>query len=499
MIRTFIADDEPLILRSIKKTIEETNPNFKIIGQATDGHNALKLIQELNPDVIFTDIRMPVIDGLELIKQLREKGNQSTIVLLSGYKEFEYAKEAIRLSVVDYLIKPINPESLKTILEEIHQKWNQSLKQKQYDYLENLAEAKNDVKLFRDPQNYSAVYICLGAYAHNQVEPLYNLNKLVNFNEIIPKLYGGDDYWVLNGKFLNEKIILFSNNNPSQSGFIQQLYEEMKKRLYEYIPVTIMCSNEFTQITDFRAQVIEMEQHITERMIFAETVLIDHIQPLDEQDLRLPSEYMEELNLLRNLIKKKKYADIKLMVKNLLLKCEKDHFSQMLLTKLLKKACFILIQETAVELEVHEFVSVLIGSSKNYADLYRNFLAAYDEIMGLGNDPKQIHADSEKIVDEIQEYMNQFFNTNLSIQDIAKHFGFNYSYFCSLFKKFKNKSPNEYIIEKRIEMAKKLLITSDLNIKAIASFVGYEDQYYFSRIFKTIAGVTPSSYRKSAS
>src|SRR5690606_27790408 len=104
-----------------------------------------RLIQEMKPDVIFTDIRMPVIDGLELIRLLRNSGNQAHIVLLSGYKEFDYAKKAIKLGVEDYLIKPIDKDQLLTLMDDIQTKCEQTWRRKQYNYLENPFEAEDPV------------------------------------------------------------------------------------------------------------------------------------------------------------------------------------------------------------------------------------------------------------------------------------------------------------------------------------------------------------------
>lgn len=116
-------EDEKLILKNIVKNIERTNPYFKVIATATDGEEAWKLIQEHQPDVVFTDIRMPVVDGKELLQRIRNKYDFIFCVVVSGYADFTYAKEALKHQVVDYLLKPINQEELSSVLARIEQKF----------------------------------------------------------------------------------------------------------------------------------------------------------------------------------------------------------------------------------------------------------------------------------------------------------------------------------------------------------------------------------------
>ncbi len=122
MLRVFLADDEPWILISMKKIIDWSAEGFVICGEATDGVKAWERIQNLKPDVVITDIKMPEVDGLELIKRIREVGLDTDVVILSGYSDFQYARTAIRYDCSDYLIKPVDEEELLEIMRKIAQK-----------------------------------------------------------------------------------------------------------------------------------------------------------------------------------------------------------------------------------------------------------------------------------------------------------------------------------------------------------------------------------------
>lgn len=119
MYRTFIVDDEMWIIISLKKLIEKSELPFRVIGEANNGVAALEEIENKKPDVLFTDIRMPGYNGLELMQKLNEKGFDTKVIFISGYAEFEYAQSALRMGAFDYLLKPIDQDKLQEVLERI--------------------------------------------------------------------------------------------------------------------------------------------------------------------------------------------------------------------------------------------------------------------------------------------------------------------------------------------------------------------------------------------
>ena len=114
-----VADDEKLIANNIARRIEENCPSFRVAARAGTGLEALKQAKELLPDVVFSDIKMPEMDGIELISRLRREMPAVLCVIVSGYSDFEYMKAAIQQSAADYLLKPVNPEELKRLLQRL--------------------------------------------------------------------------------------------------------------------------------------------------------------------------------------------------------------------------------------------------------------------------------------------------------------------------------------------------------------------------------------------
>lgn len=122
-MRILIVDDEPIIRQSLAQLITQTDKRCEIVGTAQNGQEALQLLPQLQPDVIFTDIRMPGMSGLELAQHISQSAPEIQIVILSGYAEFEYARSAIDSGVVSYLLKPTKIQELKTVLSKLYGAW----------------------------------------------------------------------------------------------------------------------------------------------------------------------------------------------------------------------------------------------------------------------------------------------------------------------------------------------------------------------------------------
>ena len=119
MYKLLISDDENRICKLIKNLIDWDSLGIEITGMANDGMTAYHMAQETKPDIIITDIKMPDVDGLELIKMIRELGLEVDFIIISGYRQFDYAQQAIRYGVEDYIVKPINEKELISIVEKI--------------------------------------------------------------------------------------------------------------------------------------------------------------------------------------------------------------------------------------------------------------------------------------------------------------------------------------------------------------------------------------------
>lgn len=118
-----VAEDEELLLTNLIQKIEKTDQEFQVVGKAQTGEQAYELVEQLTPDVVITDIRMPVMDGISLLTKIREQFPLTKFIITSGYSDFEYARSAINLQVSDYLLKPVDPDELQAVLLKIKQEF----------------------------------------------------------------------------------------------------------------------------------------------------------------------------------------------------------------------------------------------------------------------------------------------------------------------------------------------------------------------------------------
>ncbi|MFB9760755.1 response regulator transcription factor [Ectobacillus funiculus] len=132
MIKLFIADDEPKIVRGLKKSLNWEEWGIQVVGEAHDGETAFEMAVELKPDLLFLDINMPFLNGLELIKKLRDELPSSIVIVISGHDEFSYAQEAIRLNVFEYLLKPVNFDDLRRVVTKATKLLEESRKKNQF-------------------------------------------------------------------------------------------------------------------------------------------------------------------------------------------------------------------------------------------------------------------------------------------------------------------------------------------------------------------------------
>ncbi len=172
-----IAEDEELLLNSLVKKIESLDVNFEVIGTAQTGVQALELVRKLTPDLVITDIRMPEMDGITLLQNIREKYPLTDFIITSGYSDFEYAKSAIHLQVSEYLLKPIDPDELKDALLKIKSKYE--IQQSSYEDIFNSNMAGNT------PQQIAST---LREYL------IQNFNQDINFNLIANNMNYSSSY-----------------------------------------------------------------------------------------------------------------------------------------------------------------------------------------------------------------------------------------------------------------------------------------------------------------
>lgn len=217
-MKLFLVEDEVIALRSLRRKIEDLDAAYEVVGEASGGSEALTAIPAARPDVVLTDIRMPDMDGITLIERLRERGSQVLPVIVSGYQEFEYAKQAVRLGVEDYLLKPVDPSELTACLERCARRLRTRRSR------ENVAsflvgEDRISIEFQPGENRFAAAYVVI-ANALSDLEHVQHPNApYVSSQEteaiLAPYFPAETARRCMDGFFSNEKALVFSGDRKS--------------------------------------------------------------------------------------------------------------------------------------------------------------------------------------------------------------------------------------------------------------------------------------------
>ena len=269
LYKIMLVDDEEEVRKSIIRKIDWSRAGFEVIGDAENGKEALEKIDQIEPDVVLTDIRMPYMDGLSLAEAIRQRHPSIKIVIFSGFDEFEYAKKAIKLNVIEYILKPVNVEELTAILkrikgsldEEIEQKRNVSLLRESYvknlpiireHFLNDLLHGGMDPAEI--PEKLKEYHIDIGGAAEwvaaaIHLEPDEKVDRAVSLHkerELIPisvqnlirgKLEGRYRFTMFHSSFESVLIAAIDENN-TQTGLVA-LLEDICKETRKILEVTV--------------------------------------------------------------------------------------------------------------------------------------------------------------------------------------------------------------------------------------------------------------------
>jgi two-component system, response regulator YesN len=466
MLSMLTVEDEPWISKGIEKMLPWQQYNIEIIGNARNGEIALELIELHKPDIIITDIRMPVMDGLSMLEQLNKKmPYDPKIIIISGYNDFDYAKKAIEFGVSNYLLKPIDPDELKITIETII---NQIENEKQERENINIIQLKNyiyeriahsekhiDEDMFF-PYKYYLFIFSLTPIPDETMKGIGCYFVLRMGSQHIYVVYG-DSYEILKNKV---------NTNLKQ---LQKCY-----------PCGI---SEIHSGNDF-----SVEHAYTEAIQNLKYYSGDEKNTTNQ--VRLTIE--EESKLL-----------------SALKRGEKEWFSQQLneiLSKnqTLEESWIILFQLYIViskyfnienNSELTQYWLKEFKSISQWDDLYRWKSICFDplieSIMSKWDKHSKDHSLQARLFIE-----ENYHNTALSLDMVAEYLELSPSYLSVLFKKETGINFTSYITKKRIEEAKKLLVQTKLNLNEISRAVGFNDVKYFIKVFKKEVSLTPNQFRE---
>ncbi len=530
--RIMIADDEPKIIQLIRQLGHWEHYGIEIIDECHDGEQALQSILEKQPDFVLSDIKMPVYDGIELIQKTREKNMDTLFVLLSGYRHFEYARSAIQLNVVDYLLKPIDENQLNETLEKVCHRIDQLREQKESharlsklevekgrsalaDFWQLFLERKEDrlreFELMGEEtcnQTYHTNFkegcyqvVCTVSNLNGMLEQNDSLfsEKVDNFIQTCFKELAVVHYYTT---FQGHIIILnFEKERQAEvKKAISMLYYSIRdlNEIYGNFRLNLGCSNVRYSCRELMQAFLEASSAEWGRLIFLGNNIIEYSQieslPLFEQKELIPE---EELPRILDSIKYLRLEELGDLFSELHRRAGKYNNANprsmhQVFYGLYEKLADAVQKEEASRFHENYYYCYL--EAKSFQQVIKNlyeFLGKY-----IIEEQKKLKEKLGKPLGEAVKYIQKNYMNQISQEDVARAGNVSPTYLSRLFKDEMKIGFNEYLTKVRLEESKKLLSETNYSIKEISVMVGYPDEKYYSKLFKKITGIKPTEYRK---
>lgn len=521
MYKVFLADDEVVVREGIRSSFPWESSDFVLCGEAPDGEIALSLLREIKPDILITDIRMPFMDGLELCRRARAQLPWVKIIILTGYDEFTYAKEALALGVKEYLLKPVSAQELEAALRRMAALIDED-RQRDRDMLEARSRLDQSSGLMRD-QFLSRVI--RGKLAADEKEELF-----VRAREMELSLLARH-YRVL--------ILTPARQSPEQVLPLRLLADSLTAGQeglrclscqFEGLILLLMMGETAEALDEgafWLAQTLKHEAEVALRVAIGTAVgnvyelgdsylaalrtlqamnanyLMEDTRIMDSAELLIKVDEVMSLAGNAGLYEQLRFAPIG-DIDHIL----KAYFSQagegqsvMMLNYLFVESMLTavrIVQELGLdpqaELPEARRVSSEGAMLSSYDEVFRRAKEAVVRALSL-RDRQSVSRYHEVIAKACAYIDSQYADPNLTLSDAAEHVHLSVSHFCTVFAQETNATFIEYLTKLRMEKARELLLTTALRSGDIAQMVGYRDPHYFSYIFRKNYALSPRDYR----
>ena len=531
MYRIMIADDEGIVIDSLRVIIERSWPEHCVVESAKTGRSVIQLAERFRPDIAFMDIQMPGLNGIDAIEEIQKTNPTTQFIILSAYDKFDYAKKALSLGVMEYMMKPFNAQKINDCLERAMKKVDQERSRRASD-LENKEKLKTVLPILENGFLHSILF----ENFRDNTEEIMKFKELLDIRQeygYIVMIEYGD---TLEDGNLTNPI----GASVKAHGFYQEL-REITQEFFDCLTgqavanrviLLVPCDQPEAEYGE-RIQIIERGRNMLNKLrrrIDAQfRIGIGTIKPMEE----FPASYNEAQRAMKST--RRSVAHIKDIAT--INEADRDGYpedNEKRMIALVRNGNFqgasqmaagvtdYLFQvysdhPDAIKNRLLELVFEAwhqLPDEKRYGKPFLESPGYYQEVTRLSNSAdlqqwfldkiKMICAEgrtdesgkNNRIINAAKAYIESNFHRDISLEEVSRTINISPYYFSRMFKEETGVTFIEYVTEERIKRARQLLEDRRLSIKEVCLESGYSDPNYFSRIFKKAEGVTPTEYRE---
>lgn len=531
MLKVFLAEDEFIIREGIKNNIDWQAHGYEFCGEASDGELAFPLIQKTRPDILITDIKMPFVDGLALSRLVKKELPETEIIILSGYEEFDYAKEAIQIGVARYLLKPINGETLlqeidsvaeiilgkqkeKEIRERYQKEMEENSLRDQMDLFQHLVTGdcsmeellsvadKLDLKIMAPW--YSIVLLKIQSMKHDYEE--YS-GSIVVVDERIVKL-AEPEHVLIFDRALEGRAFLFKADSEEELLAYQKEYlGDVKEVLSGYANLRYFggIGTPVNRLREIPASFEDASHAFAHRYLVAESCILDSSLLMQEgaaehEDFRISAVNPEQIDRakMQEFLRTGDLDEVVYFVDEFFGKLDGGAMKSRIFRQYITMDAYFSIVDFLKglglqkdEIEAPDQDSSILQDEKSAMDYIVRIM---EKALVLRE--KRASSRYEDVVSEVIHYIeDNYAQEELSLNLLASHVNFSPNHLSMIFSQQTGQTLIRYLTDYRMNRAKELLRCSSKKSSVISMEVGYKDPHYFSYLFKKTQGMTPTQYR----
>ena len=542
MLKIFLAEDDVIVRETIKRMIPWEDLGFELVGEAADGEMALPLLLRQKPDLLITDIKMPFMDGLTLAKVAKKEIPGLKVVILSGYDDFNYAKQAINIGVEDYLLKPITKNALIERLTEIRSRYEHEKTQKEYyekfhremqayeknssrDFFEALVSGSMDMmEIYRRSEKLGLDIV---AEAYNVL--IFTMNCEEDFSgqregyseweaeslELLEEFFSENTSAMLfrcnifsYGVLIKGQKETIEENTRSCVSEIQRILDRKEQKRQWFVA----AGEPVERLSQIQKSYYSASRAFSQRYLYDENILYyDEMASMEKKNVTEDdSTYLQKVDvnalnpvILQKFLSNGLLEETENFVKDYFYAIGQEPLESLVfrnyVTLNVRFSVMSFLKEIGCDtrtLEQEDTEDVLSESSKSlenaiaYAEkIISQAIALRDQ--NSGNKNRSILKTAVDFIDS--HYMEE----DMSLNKAANAANVSANHFSALFSQNMGQTFIEYLTNLRMNKAKEYLRCTSMRSSEIAGEIGYKDAHYFSYLFKKTQGMTPSDYRKA--